>query len=79
VESSTYAAEPVWFVSSVLPVSVSLPAVLWGEGCGCGCGTWVRYWLVGGWHTVGCLRDQMPRLPEPVLILLGGGWVGFWA
>mgnify|MGYP003713849505 CR=1 FL=1 len=35
--------------------------------------------LVGGWHTVGCLRDQMPRLPEPVLILLGGGWVGFWA
>jgi len=21
----------------------------------------------------------MPRLPELVLILLGGGWVGFWA
>ncbi len=40
---------------------------------GCGTGWW------GGWHTVGCLRDQMPRLPELVLILLGGGWVGFWA
>ena len=35
--------------------------------------------LVGGWHTVGCLRDQMPRLPELVLVLFGGGWVGFWA
>jgi hypothetical protein len=79
VESSTYAAEPVWFVPSVLPVSVSLPAVSWGEGCGCGCGTWVRNRLVGGWHTVGCLRDQMPLSPELVLILLGGGWVGFWA
>ena len=33
----------------------------------------------GGWHTVGCLRDQMPLLPELVLIFLGGGWVGFWA
>ena len=35
--------------------------------------------LVGGWHTVGCLRDQMPLLPELVLVLFGGGWVGFWA
>ena len=29
--------------------------------------------LVGGWHTVGCLRDQMPLLPELVLIFLGWG------
>jgi hypothetical protein len=33
----------------------------------------------GGWHTVGCLRDQMPLLPELVLMFLGGMWVGFWA
>lgn len=36
----------------------------------------MRNGLVGGWHTVGCLRDQMPRLPELVLIFLGGGGWG---
>lgn len=46
---------------------------------GVGRGTWVRAGGGGGWHTVGCLRDQMPLSPELVLMFLGGMWVGFWA
>ncbi len=70
-----YAADPGRLVSSVLLVLlISLVGGGWW-----GCGTWVRVGGGGGWHTVGCLRDQMPSLPELVSMFLGGMWVGFWA
>ena len=78
MESSTYAADlvgscPQYYLCLCPSPCCGVRGVGVGVEPGCGTGWW------GGWHTVGCLRDQMPLSPELVLILLGGGWVGFWA